>query len=211
MKISPLCSSLRYQWNKMLDTCIGLTDFISIVLIFIEIHCCPNLTGLEHLQLVDIARILFGWKSDIDCSSLRIQITKWILIPRFLFGILACLGEFILLWHDHASALSEYPVIVCVEIALFCLTGLFTICLIHVACCTSLFSNENTYLVFLLTYRVLDVILNGILVVLEIEYHFKPFNCDNIIQNVLFVYSCWELFTCAILSIRTFYFCCRKC
>lgn len=198
----------------MLDTCIGLSDFISMGLILIEKHCCPNFTGLENLQLADIARILFGWKSDLDKSKIedfRIQIAKWLLIPRFLFGILACLAEFILLWNDHDTSFSKYPAIVCVIIACMSFTVLYTVCLVPIAYCSKLFSKENKYLAFLSTYRVLDVILNGSLVALEIEYHFQPFHCDNIIQNVLFVYSCLELFACVILSIKTFYFCYSKC
>lgn len=116
----------------MLDTCIGLSDFISMGLILIEKHCCPNFTGLENLQLADIARILFGWKLDKDYSKSRIQITKWILIPRFLFGILACLAEFILLWNDHDTSFSKYPAIVGVIIACMSLTVLYTVCLVPI-------------------------------------------------------------------------------
>ena len=195
----------------MLDTCIGLSDFISMGLILIEKHCCPNFTGLETLQLAEIARILFGWKSDKEYSESRIQITKWILIPRFSFGMLACLAEFILLWNDHGTSFSKYPAIVCVIVICMMLTVLCTLCLIHITYRTEWFGKENKYLAFLSTYRVLDVVLNGTLVALEIEYHFQPFHCDNIIQNVLFVYSCLELFACVILSIKTFYCCYRKC
>ena len=145
-------------------------DIISMILIYIEFGCCIKCTGLEPLEIEDVAKIFLGWKFPTNKTYLK-YIVKWILVLRFSLDILVCLVELIILWKDNATIFCTVPSGVIVAIVLFANVTLYIFIGMCVAQCTSFFDNDNVYLAFLLFFRVMDMSLNITLIALETEYN----------------------------------------
>lgn len=184
-------------------------DIISMILIYIEVKCL-NCTGLEPLEIEDIAKIFLGWKSQKNKTYLK-YIVKWILVPRFSLDILVCLAELIILWNDNATIFCTFPSGVIVAIVLFAIVTLYIFIGMCVAKCTSFFDNDNIYIAFLLFFRVMDMSLNITVIALEIVYDFKSFAWENIAANALFLYSCYVILLCFYLSLKPLYFFYKRC
>ena len=92
-------------------------DIISMILIYIEIKCL-KCTGLEPLEIEDVAKTFLGWESPKNKIYLK-YIVNWISVPSFSFDILVCLVELIILWKDNATIFCTFPSGVIVAIVLF--------------------------------------------------------------------------------------------
>lgn len=145
-----------------------------MILIYIEVKCCLKCTGLEPLEIEDVAKIFLGWESPKNKTYLK-YIVNWISVPSFSFDILVCLVELIILWKDNATIFCNFPSGVIVAIVLFAIVTLFIFIGMCVAQCGSFFDNDNIYLAFLLFFRVMDMSLNITVIALETEYDFKSF------------------------------------
>lgn len=196
--------------------CITLCDVLTILLVLIEQKCCPEYKESDYFTFWNKVRLIFGWGSKDQKPkggkeeteeekkerqnekgekeiSFRANIAKRILIPRYALGFLACIGEFSLIMKENGSEIVEIPPSGVFVIVLFITMFLYMCCMCYYFCYKKTIGDIKVYDRFLLTYRVLDLLINIALIALECEFEFPD---ERIITYVILIYSILDLISC---------------
>lgn len=193
----------------------SVSDIVSVVLIIIEIKCCPNCTGLEGIKVRDALKIAFGWRelpdrNDSACSRIRQNIVKYIFIPRIGFGLAFCLIEFGLLCADNVENLDNFSPTLKSMVAIFVLLFLYLVAMLHNACCTNNFESIPLHLGLVVLFKLLDFLVNGAMLMLAYEYTYKTVKPGIDITFVIYVFSFCDVIVCGIQLFKSTIFTIRK-
>lgn len=200
---------------KMCDLVLSLSDLVSVVLIIIELKCCPSCTGLEGITVENALKIAFGWnvpqeKDDSLCSRIRQNIVKYIFIPRIGFGFAFCLTEFGLLCADNVEHLDNFSPTLKSMVAVFVLLFLYLAAMLYNACCTNNFESIALHMGLVILFKLLDFLVNGALLMLAYEYTYKTVKPGIDVTYVIYIFSTCDVIICAIQLLKYSIFTIRK-
>ena len=155
----------------MCEFVFSASDIVSLVLILIEIKCCNcfEYTEMHGYNIQEVLKAAFGWSGIRNNHShlIRKTVAQFVLFPKFLFAALAFTIEFGILYSENES---EFNIpggrwtVVGVSFLIY-IVFLATMCY-FVCCRTDKFKEPIVYFSFLLFYRIWDLIMNFILLMM---------------------------------------------
>ena len=191
----------------MLEFVFSASDIVSLVLIIAEIKCFNSFSEFESGDILTVLKAAFGWSRihDQTSSSIREVVARIVLLPKFVFSVVAYLIEWGILYSENESLENDYPggrwaaVGVSIFFNTISLTTMFC-----VVCCTEIFKRPRIYFGFLLFYRMLDLELNSILLWLSVKY--DEVNPNSIVTHVIFIYSIFEVVVGTLQLCKAFFY-----
>ena len=191
------------------------SDIVSLVLIVIEVKCFPDCTGLEEYDIPLVLKAAFGWTGITDemSSLIRKIVAKFVLIPKFVLSVAAFIIEWGILYSDSTSQETEF---VFWSLGMDRWTALgvaiagniiFLAVLICIACCSDIFKNPKNYFRFLSFYRLYDLGMNIVLLVMAQRY--DEVNSESTVANFIIIYSSIEIAIGAIQLLKALFLLCR--